>query len=83
MNPSPLNNLINTSAWTQSFLWASMIWGAIGSGYLLYGWRQKSMYPFIGGAAITVVACFVPALPMTLICIALMYAVWWFMKRGY
>ena len=78
-----MNNIINTSSWTQSFIWASMIWGAIGSGYMLYGWRQKSMMPFVGGIVITVVACFIPALPMTLICLATMFGVWWLLKQGY
>jgi hypothetical protein len=33
---------------------ASVIWGAIGSGFFIYGWKQKSMVPLFGG--ITLVA---------------------------
>jgi hypothetical protein len=63
-------------------LWASVFWGAIGGGYLIYGWRQKSGIPFAGGVAMSL-ACFLPALPMTLVSIATMAAVYWLMKRGY
>ncbi len=35
----------------QNFLWASMLWGAVASGYFIYGWKQRSVLPFLGGAA--------------------------------
>ncbi len=63
-------------------LWASVLWGGIGGGYILYGWRQKSGVPLIGGVVMSL-ACFLPALPMTLISIAAMVAVYWLMKQGY
>ena len=69
--------------WTESFLWASVIWGAIGSGYFIYGWRQRSMFPFLGGLAMSAAACFIPALPMTLFCLICMFGVWWLMRQGY
>jgi hypothetical protein len=69
-------------AWSQSYLWASMFWGAIGSGYLIYGWKQRSMIPFIGGLIMSA-ACFIPALPMTLACVIVMFAVWWLLRQGY
>ena len=25
----------------SSYVWASVLWGGIGGGYLIYGWRQK------------------------------------------
>ena len=67
----------------ENFLWASLIWGAIGSGYLIYGWRQRSAIPFAGGSAMLAVSFFVPALPMSLICLAIMAAVYWLMRQGY
>jgi len=73
----------NVNVWTESFLWASCIWGAIASGYLIYGWRQRAAIPFVGGAVMMTVSCFVPALPMSLICIALMFIVYWLLKQGY
>jgi hypothetical protein len=66
----------------EHYLWASCIWSAIASGYLIYGWRQRAAIPFVGGAVMTV-SCFLPALPMSLVCIAAMAAVYWLMKQGY
>ena len=63
-------------------LWASVLWGGIGGGYLVYGWKQKSSIPLVGGVVMTL-ACFFPALPMTLISIATIVAVWWLLKQGY
>ena len=67
----------------QKFLWASMIWGAIASGYLIYGWRQRAAIPFVGGAIMATASCFMPALPMSLVCLAAMAAVYWLVKQGY
>jgi len=61
-------------------LWASVLWGGIGGGYLIYGWRQKAGIPLAGGAVMTA-ACFLSALPMTLISIATMVMVYWLMRR--
>ena len=66
----------------SSNLWASVLWGGIGGGYLVYGWRQRSAIPFAGGAAMTL-ACFLPALWMSLASVAIMVAVWWLLKQGY
>jgi hypothetical protein len=66
----------------SSDVWASVLWGGIGGGYLIYGWRQKSAIPLAGGAAMTL-ACFLSALPMTLASIATMLLVYWLMKQGY
>jgi hypothetical protein len=66
----------------SSYVWASVIWSGIGGGYLIYGWRQKESVPLIGGVVMTL-ACFLPALPMTLISLAAMVAVYVLMKQGY
>lgn len=62
--------------------WASVLWGGVGGGYLIYGWRQKASIPLVGGVVMSL-ACFLPALPMTLISIATMVAVYWLGKQGY
>ena len=78
------NNSMNMGAWTESFLWASMFLGSCGDGlYLPAGWKQKAMMPLFAGIAMSVVAFVVPALPMSLICIGLMWGVWWLAKQGY
>jgi len=43
----------------ESFLFASLIWGSVGTGYLIYGWRQKALVPFLGGFAMLVASYFV------------------------
>ena len=63
-------------------LWASVLWGGIGSGYIAYGWKQKLSIPLVGGVVMTL-SCFLTALPMTIISIATMVAVYWLMKQGY
>jgi hypothetical protein len=62
-------------------LWASVLWGGIGGGYMVYGWRQKESVPLVGGVVMSL-ACFLTALPMTLVSIGTMVAVYWIMKRG-
>ena len=66
----------------ENFLWASMLWGAIGSGYLIYGWRQRAALPLLGGVAITVASMLLPALPMSLACIAAIGFMYWRSRRG-
>ena len=67
----------------QHALWASCLWGAIGSGYWIYGWKQREMIPCFGGFAMTAASFFLGALFMSLVCIAIMFAVWWLLKQGY
>ena len=67
----------------QNFLLANCLWGAVASGYMIYGWRQRSLIPFLGGFVMMGVSCFMPALTMSLASMAIMFAVWWLMKQGY
>jgi hypothetical protein len=70
--------------WTdEHFLWASLIWGAVASGYLVYGWRQRAALPLAAGALMTAASFFLPALWMTLACLAIIFAVRWLLKAGY
>ena len=67
-----------------NFLFASLIWGSVGVGYCIYGRRQQSIVPFIGGIAMITASYFVSsALLMSLICIGLMAGVYLLVKRGY
>jgi hypothetical protein len=66
----------------QNFLWASCIWGVIGSGYFIYGWRQKAAIPLLGGAVMGMASYFAPTiLWMSLICLAAMILTHWLMKQ--
>ena len=67
----------------QSFLLANCFWGAVASGYMIYGWRQRSLIPFLGGLAMLAVSCFTPALTMSVASIVIMFAVWRLVKQGY
>jgi hypothetical protein len=68
----------------QHYLWASCIWSAIASGYMIYGWRQRAMLPFLGGLAMTAASfLIVSALWMSLACVALMFITHWLLKQGY
>jgi hypothetical protein len=66
----------------QNFLLANCLWGAVASGYMIYGWRQRALIPFLGGFAMLAVSCFAPALTMSVVSIAIMFAVWWLLKQG-
>jgi hypothetical protein len=66
----------------QNFLWASYIWGTVAFGYCAYGWKQRSLIPFLGGFVMMVMSFIGPnALVMSIVCLAAMFAVWWLMKR--
>ena len=66
----------------EHYLWASCIWGAIAGGYMIYGWRQRALIPFLGSLVMSA-ACFLSALWMSLACIATMVAIWWLCRQGY
>lgn len=68
----------------EQFLFASLLWGSVGAGYLLYARKQRQMVPFIGGVAMIGVSYFVGSwFWMSILCIALMVGVYQLMKRGY
>jgi hypothetical protein len=46
-------------AMSCSFLMASLVWGSVGSGYLLYGFRLKEPWSLGGGAAILAASYFI------------------------
>ena len=76
---APVVNWIN-----ENFLLASMIWGSIATGYLIYGWKQKAAIPLGGGAAMMAASiCISSALFMSMVCVALMIVVYWLVRQGY
>jgi hypothetical protein len=67
-----------------NFLFASLIWGSIGIGYCIYGKRQQSIFPFIGGVLMIAASYFISsALLMSLLCIGLMAGVYFLVRQGY
>ena len=72
-----------TAAISEGFLWASLVCGAVGSGYLVYGWRQKSLPAFFAGLALIVVSYVVGSgWVMSLIALAIIGLTWWLYRRG-
>jgi uncharacterized membrane protein HdeD (DUF308 family) len=66
-----------------SFLFASLIWGSVGVGYFIYGKRQGSWSPMVGGVLMITTSYFVSsALLMSLICVGLIVGVYMLLKRG-
>ena len=75
----PAVNLLDSN-----YLFASLIWGSVGAGYCIYGRRQRSVVPFVGGVGMIALSYFVSsALWMSLVCIALMVAIRFLVRRGY
>jgi hypothetical protein len=42
-----------------SYLLASVLWSGIGFGYWVYGKKQRSLPPMVGGVALIVVSCLI------------------------
>jgi hypothetical protein len=68
----------------EGFLWASLIWGSVGTGYLVYGSRQKSAFPFLGGLGMIVASYLIDSWwQMSLVAIALIAATHWLLRREF
>jgi hypothetical protein len=64
-----------------STLFASLFWSAIGSGYWIYGKKQRTMPPLIGGIALIVVSCLIEsAAIMSLVCVGIMVGVYFWSR---
>ena len=66
-----------------NFLFASLLWGSVGGGYLIYARKQREIAPLLGGVAMIVVSFVVTSwFWMTVICLALMAGVWQMRRLG-
>jgi len=67
-----------------SFLFASLFWGSVGIGYFIYGKKQSSWPPMVGGVLMLAISYFASsALLMSLACLALAALVYFLIKQGY
>ena len=88
MNPdiatnSPLSSVNFSSLMDMHFLFASLIWGSVGGGYMLYARKEREAVPFVGGVAMIAVSCFISSwFWMSLVCIGLMFGVWKMMRQA-
>ena len=66
------------------FLLASLVWGSVGMGYFIYGKRQRS-FPPMGGEILMIAMAYLiaSALWMSLVCLGIVGAVYFLIKRGY
>ena len=66
-----------------NYLFASLLWGSVGAGYLFYARKQREPVPFVGGVAMIAVSFFVSSwFWMSVICLGLAFAVWQIMRRA-
>ena len=67
-----------------NFLFASLIWGSVGIGYFIYGKKQTSWPAMVGGVLIVAASYLAgSAWLMSVICLALMIAIYFLIKQGY
>ena len=67
-----------------TFLFASLVWGSVGVGYFIYGKKQESLVPAIGGILMVVTAYFVSsAMLMSVVCVVIILAVHLLLRRGW
>jgi len=66
-------------------LFAGLWWGALGSGFALYGWKQKSMLPLGAGLVMLAVSYLFwnSTLYMTLASVLILAVFFWLKKQGY
>ena len=66
----------------EHFLFASLIWGTIGGGYLLYAKRQREVVPFIGGFAMIGASFMSSWFWMSIVCIAIIFGTHWLLRHS-
>ena len=73
----------NMGEWLNAnTLFASVIWGGLGGGYFIYGWKQRKLIPALGGIAMSVISMVVANwLWMSLLSIGVMVAVWFLLRQ--
>jgi hypothetical protein len=63
-------------------LFASLIWGSAGIGYFIFGKKQRAWAPMVGGLIMLFVSYAAgSALLMSLICVAIMAAVYFLSRQ--
>ncbi len=68
----------------MGFLFSSLVWGSIGLGYFIYGKRQQTASAMGGGILMIIASYFAGSvLAMSVICLAIVAAVYFLLKRGY
>jgi hypothetical protein len=67
-----------------NIIWASLVWGGIGSGFFAYGWKQKASVSLYTGLTMVALSYFIgSALLMSLAETATLVLMYWLKKQGY
>ena len=67
-----------------NYLFASLIWGSIAVGYLIYGRRQRSVVAFVGGVLMMVASYFISGVwEMSFISLGIIVTVYYLLRQGY
>lgn len=85
MDTNALNELANGPAMPFGFstatLIASLIWGSIGAGYLIYAKKQRSVPAYVGGAGLIGVSYLIGSpLWMSLAAVGVMAGIWYWSR---
>lgn len=65
-------------------IWASLVWGGIGSGFVSYGWKQKAGVALWTGLTMVALSYFIgSAALMSLAETATLVVMYWLKKQGY
>ena len=62
-------------------LFASVVWGSVGLGFLIYGRKRRRPVPAIGGIALMAVSYFMKPMTLSLSGIAIIAAIYYLSKR--
>lgn len=76
-SPVALGNMLN-----EKFLFASLLWGSVATGYLIYARAQRMIAPFLGGVVMMGASFFVVSwFWMSVASIATMLVTHWLARR--
>ena len=74
-------NLGLASGFSSDTLIAGIIWSAVGLGFFIYGKKQRSFPPLVGGLAVMGIPYFISsALWMSVVAVAIIAGIWFWSR---
>lgn len=74
-------NLGLTTGFSSDTLIAALIWGSVGLGFFIYGKKQRSFPPLVGGLAMMGMSYFISsALWMSVAAVAIIAGIWFWSR---
>jgi hypothetical protein len=66
---------------TYGTLFASLLWGSVGIGFCIYGKKQRSAPPWVGGIALIAISYFIPnPLWMSVAAVGIIAGIWYWSR---